>query len=236
MTAMRPPPTRAVLLDALGTLVRLEPPAPRLQAELARLGHQVDPDLAERAFAAEIAYYLEHHTEAFDPSSLAELRNRCAAVIRDVLGVPELDHAGARRAMLDSIRFAPYPDAGPALGELRARGLRLVVASNWDCSLPHVLDGAGLGGLLDGVVTSAATGARKPDPALFVAALRLAGCEAGEALHVGDSPVNDVDGARSAGIRAVLLSRDGSAAPPTGVEAIASLAELPRRAGAAPVT
>ena len=84
------------------------------------------------------------------------------------------------------------------------------------------------------MVTSAAAGAPKPDPALFVAALRLAGCAAGEALHVGDSPVNDVDAARSAGIRAVLLSRDGSAAPPTGVEAIASLAELPRRAGAAP--
>jgi putative hydrolase of the HAD superfamily len=220
------PPIRAVLLDSLGTLLRLEPPAPRLRAELARRGFEVDAELAERAFAAEIAYYVEHHSEGRDRSSLAELRNRCAAVLHDVLAVPGLPIATAREAMLDSIRFEPYDDAAPALRELRRRGLRLVVASNWDCSLRAVLERAGLAVLVDGVAGSAEVGARKPDRALFEAALRLARCAAGEAVHVGDSPVNDVDGARAAGIRPVLVDRDGRGERPPEVPVVAGLGEL----------
>lgn len=219
-------PTRAVLLDSLGTLVRLDPPAPRLRAQLADLGFEVDPAQAERAFAAEIAYYVEHHTEGRDASSLAELRNRCAAVLHDALGVPGLPIATAREAMLASIRFDPYPDAAPALGELRGRGLRLVVASNWDCSLPEVLERAGLARLVDGVASSAEAGARKPDARLFYAALRLAGCDAGEAVHAGDSLANDVDGALAAGIRPVLVDRDGRGDRRDGVPVVAGLDEL----------
>jgi putative hydrolase of the HAD superfamily len=128
--------------------------------------------------------------------------------------------------MLDAIRFHAFPDAAPALRELRARGLRLVVASNWDCSLPQVLEQAGLADLVDGVVASALVGADKPAPELFAAALELAGCDASEAVHVGDSPANDVAGAAAAGIRPVLLQRDGTRAP-GGPTTIASLAELP---------
>ncbi|MEA2367714.1 MAG: hypothetical protein QOH38_432 [Thermoleophilaceae bacterium] len=218
--------TRAVLLDALGTLVRLEPPAPRLRAELAARGFDVGAEAAERAFAAEIAYYLEHHTEGRDASTLAELRNRCAAVLADALGVPALPVAEAREAMLAAIRFEPFADAAPALRELRVRGLRLVVASNWDCSLPEVLERAGLAALVDGVVSSAQAGARKPNPRLFEAALAAAGCGPDEAVHAGDSLDNDVAGAIAAGIRPVLVDRDGTGEPPAGVPVIARLGEL----------
>jgi putative hydrolase of the HAD superfamily len=220
------PTTRAVLLDALGTLVRLLPPAPRLVAELRRRGFVVDAAIAERAFAAEIAYYVEHHTEGRDPSSLAELRNRCAAVLHNALAIPGLPVADARAAMLAALRFEPYPDAAPGLRRLRARGLRLVVVSNWDVSLSDVLDGAGLAPLVDGVVSSAAAGARKPDPAIFDAALEAAGCAAGEAVHAGDSVENDVAGARGAGLRAVLVDRSGRADAPRDVEVVAGLGEL----------
>ena len=48
----------AVFLDALGTLVRLESPTPRLQASLrARVGLDVDEDLASAAMRAEMRYY-----------------------------------------------------------------------------------------------------------------------------------------------------------------------------------
>jgi putative hydrolase of the HAD superfamily len=217
---------KAVLLDALGTLLRLRPPAPRLREALGRLGFEVGADAAERAFAAEIAYYLEHHAEGRDASTLAELRNRCAAVLHDSLAVPELPLPVAREAMLESIRFEPYPDSAPALRELRERGLALVVVSNWDCSLRDVLARAGLGPLLDGVVTSAEAGARKPAPALFEAALRVAGCDAADALHAGDSLAHDVEGARAAGIRAVLVDRGGAAEAPPDVQVIARLEDL----------
>ena len=217
--------TRAVLLDALGTLVELQPPAPRLRARLAEAGFEVSDEQAATAFGAEIAYYLGHHMEGSDRERLDDLRDRCATAMMEALDLPELDHAAARRAMLGSLEFVPYADVVPALRELRSRGLRLVVASNWDCSLPDWLGPAGLLDLVDGVVTSAVVGHPKPQPAVFRRALELARVEAGEALHVGDSRENDLEGARAAGIRAVLLARGGE--PPAGVEAIRSLAELP---------
>lgn len=212
----------AVLLDSFGTLVSMEPPGPRLAA---RLGIGLAP--AEAAFRAEIAYYVAHHVEGNDARSLDELRDRCAEAMRQALGDSALDLATVRAAMLDSIRFHPYPDAAPALRSLRARGLRLVVASNWDCSLPQVLEEAGLGSLLDGVVSSASVGAGKPSPALFEAALGLAGVPAELALHVGDSPEKDVAGASAAGIRAVLIDRGGEHAGPAGaVTRVRSLSDL----------
>ena len=95
-----------------------------------------------------------------------------------------------------------------------------MVVSNWDCSLPGVLEDAGLLGLVDAVVSSAEAGAAKPDPAPFRRGLELVGASPGECLHVGDSQRNDVDGARAAGVEAVLLARDGGGD-------IQSLRELP---------
>lgn len=214
-----------VLLDALGTLVWLEPPAPRLRRLLAEQGHDVSEERAAAAFAAEISYYLDHHLEGSDPAALDELRDRCARIVADVLDLPALDHAEARRAMLGALSFEPYPEVAGVLRELRVRGHALVVVSNWDCSLPGWLEGAGLRDLLDDVVSSAAVGAAKPDPAIFAAALERAGARPEDAVHVGDSLERDVAGARAAGIRPVLLYRDGG--PPGGVEAIGTLSELP---------
>lgn len=215
---------RAVLLDSFGTLVSMDPPAPRLASALG-----VSEEAAVAAFRAEISYYLDHHVEGRDAASLDDLRDRCARVLREALGEEgaSIGAAEARAAMLDAIRFRPHPDAAPALRTLRARGLRLVVASNWDCSLAGVLEQAGLAPLVDGVVASAEVGADKPAPAVFEEALALAGCDAAEAMHVGDSPSKDVAGALAAGIRPVLIARDGAAAPDPSVTTIASLEELP---------
>jgi putative hydrolase of the HAD superfamily len=198
----------------------MEPPAPRLASALG-----VGLEEAEAAFAAEISYYVEHHVEGRDAASLSALRDRCAAVIRDSLELQSVPLERVRHAMLDAIRFSAYPDAPPALRELRARGVRLVVASNWDCSLPEVLSQAGLASLVDGVVSSAVVGAAKPDPALFDAALALAACPPANAVHVGDSLSKDVEGAARAGVAAVLLDRDGDGAD--APVRITSLAELP---------
>src|SRR5262249_3711164 len=112
-------------------------------------------------------------------------------------------------------------DAAPVLAALRHRGLRLVVVSNWDCSLPEALELVGLRSAVDEVVTSAVVGAAKPGARIFAAALAPAGCGAAEAVHVGDSQENDVEGAHAAGIRALLLDRSGSAGD------LDSLARLP---------
>jgi putative hydrolase of the HAD superfamily len=194
--------TRAVFLDALGTLVELEPPWVSLRD---RVPAEVSDERLEGALRAEMAYYRDHAQEGRDEASLADLRERCAAIVSDKLGVEiTVDQ------LVDAIRFDAYPDAIPALRELRDRGLRLVSVSNWDYALPRVLERCGLDGLLDGAVTSAGAGARKPNPAIFGPALELAGCAPDEALHVGDMAEEDVQGARAAGIRPLLLDRDGN--------------------------
>jgi FMN phosphatase YigB (HAD superfamily) len=214
-----------VFLDALGTLVELSPPAPRLVALLRERGFEVGDEQAAGAFAAEISYYLEHHLEGADRTSLDRLRDRCADVLRSELDLPELDRAEARSAMLGALRFEAFPEALEVLALLRGRGHCLFIVSNWDCSLPSWLAHTGLLELVAGVVTSAEAGSAKPDPGIFEHALELAGARADGTVHVGDSIGNDIAGARAAGIRGVLV-RHGGPVPPE-VESIATLAELP---------
>jgi putative hydrolase of the HAD superfamily len=225
------PDVRAVLLDGLGTLLALAPPWPALARQL-RVEHglRLSEADAERAFAAEIAYYRAHHLEGRDAATLEDLRRRCAEVLRAALPVAvagELSLAQLTAAMLGSLRFSAYPDARATLAVLRERGLALVVVSNWDISLSAVLVETGLAGALDGVLTSAAVGEPKPAVAIFEAALELAGVMPEQAVHVGDSLAQDVRGARAAGVAPVLLRRNSEGPPPPPeVPAIASLAEL----------
>jgi putative hydrolase of the HAD superfamily len=196
--------TKAVLLDALGTLVRLEPPAPRLREALARRGVEVSEEVAATAMRAEIAYYRANLHRGRDAASLARLRADSAAAMAPHL--PAAD--GLLDVLMEAIRFTAFEEVPDVLAELRGRGMRLVVVSNWDVSLHEVLAATGLEAHVDGAVSSAEAGAAKPDPAIFELALRLAGVAASEALHVGDTAEEDVAGARAAGIRAVLLRRD----------------------------
>jgi putative hydrolase of the HAD superfamily len=215
-------PTRAVLLDALGTLLTFDPPAPHLRAALREQGVEVSDEVAAAAIKAEIAYYRAHLHEGRDTAALADLRRRCAAAMEPVLGFdPGVE------TLLAALRFRAYPDVAPALRELRDDGLRLVVVSNWDASLHERLEETGLASLIDGAIASAELGHAKPDGAIFAHALELAGAPAAAALHAGDSPDADVEGALAAGLRAVLVARDGAPVAPARVPVISSLAELP---------
>jgi len=192
--------TRAVLLDALGTLVDLEPPWVHLAESL---GIEDAAEVAP-AVRTEMDFYREHSHEGRDAESLQALRVRCA----DILSW-ELDREVPLETMLAAFRFRAFDDARPALDELRKAGMRLVCVSNWDISLSEVLETCGLANAIDGTVTSAGSGHRKPDPGIFAQALEIAGCGADGALHVGDTVAEDIAGADAAGIRALHLDRSG---------------------------
>lgn len=224
---------RALLLDALGTLVELEPPVEPLRRELReRFGVELSGAEAGAALRAEIAFYRVHHDEASDYERLADLRRRAAAALRDALpegAARELPLPELTDALLAALGFRPFPEVSEVLAAARERGARLVVVSNWDVSLHDVLDATGLAPLLDGVVTSAELGCSKPARAIFARGLELAGVGAGEAIHVGDSVEHDVAGALVAGVEPLLLVRDGTepdGAPPPGVRTIATLRPL----------
>jgi putative hydrolase of the HAD superfamily len=216
--------TRAILLDALGTLVELPDPAGALVEELDARGAHLRPAEAKWAIGAEIAFYRAHLHHARNAEALADLRERCTDVLRTALPAHARDVPDLAGALLGALRFRPYPEVPEVLAAWRERGLRLVVVSNWDVSLHEVLERTGLAPLVDGALDSASFGAAKPDPSIFAAGLELAGVPADEALHVGDDLEADVAGARGVGIEPVLIDRKGAGAP--GVRAVRSLDEL----------
>lgn len=228
-----------MLFDALGTLVSLESPWPLLAGTLAsRYGIDISQDEAREAMRTEMTYYLEHHTKGRDPASLAELRARCASILGEALPqvAGRLNQEELTDVLLESLRFVPFPDAATSLGSLRALGIRTAVVSNWDCSLGGLLGGLGLGGLLDGVVTSAEAGFRKPDPRIFDSALEVVGCGPERAIFVGDSVDIDVAGGRAAGIRSVLIDRTSSSPQePADVERIFTLDDVPALMSGSPI-
>jgi putative hydrolase of the HAD superfamily len=196
---------RAVLFDAFGTLIELDRPAQRLRAALrARLGIDIPEQRAQAAMRAEIAHYAAGCRWAADRTSLERLRGECAAVMMGELELDACDDT-ARSLLGDAVRFRAYPDAPPALRAAAGHGLATAVVSNADCSLGEALREAGLE--VGEVVDSATSGSAKPDPAIFLEALRRLGVGPGEALHVGDTPELDAAGARAAGIDVVIVDR-----------------------------
>lgn len=224
---------RAVSFDALGTLLELEPLAPRLQRELERrFGRRLDAERVARAAAAEIAFYRAHHLVARDCRSLEKLRENCARVVLEALpelrrgAVPAQRRVGTvREALLAAISFRLAPDAVATVQALRTLGLRVGVTSNWDCDLQRVLGELGLREFFDVVVVSAEEGVAKPDRRLFEVAHERLGVRPDEALHVGDDPFADLAGARLAAWSALLIDRDGRY--PECLAAIRTLAQLP---------
>jgi putative hydrolase of the HAD superfamily len=105
-------------------------------------------------------------------------------------------------------RVRPYADVSAALQRLRGR-YRLVAVTNGNAEVHETP----LRDVFHRSLTAAEAGAAKPDPALFELAMRWAGAEPAETLHVGDDPVRDVEAARRVGIDAVWINRDGQRWP-----------------------
>ncbi|MHB1340533.1 MAG: HAD family hydrolase [Coriobacteriia bacterium] len=145
------------------------------------------------------------------------------------LGI-EADASALARRVYDEFgrpdRWAVHADVTPAMERLRSRGLAIGVISNWDRRLSGLLDGLGLGSLVDTVVSSADVGLRKPDPRIFELACERLGVQPAESAHVGDHYYADVLGARTAGMLAVFVSRFGDALPAVGPVPIKDFAHI----------
>lgn len=103
-----------------------------------------------------------------------------------------------------------HDDVLPTLEVLATRGFKLAVVSNWDDRLRPLLRNLHLDQFFQTVAVSGELGTHKPSPAIFQRALAGLDVRSGEALHVGDSLLEDVEGARLAGLHALLLRRGES--------------------------
>jgi REG-2-like HAD superfamily hydrolase len=114
-----------------------------------------------------------------------------------------------REAFRDPASWQVFDDVVPVLSALRRSGARQAVVSNWDSSLPALLDRLHLSSWFDAILVSHLEGMEKPRPELFLRAVERLSGTPGEALHVGDVPELDEAGARAAGIASVIVDRRG---------------------------
>jgi putative hydrolase of the HAD superfamily len=199
---------RAVLFDVDFTLCR---PGPELSAEsYARMAerHGVTLDVSRYEEAREAAALnLKRHPELLHDDTIwhrfteeiflgmggpEEIASECATEIEQGWEVSE--------------NFELFEDALPVLDELRAAQLRIGLVSNGIRDLSefvahHRLD-------VDAVVDSRTHGRVKPHPTIFQAALDRLGIGAADAVMVGDSLEEDIEGARALGMRAILIDRE----------------------------
>ena len=215
--------TRAVIFDVDFTLAK---PGPDLGPEgYRRLGERHGLDLDPRRYAeARIAALvdLERHPELdHDEEIWIRFTQR---IIEGMGGVGDTYAAACEMegAWVHAHHFELYEDALPALEAVRSRGLAVGLLSNSARDLDEFVAHHRL--TVDAVLTSRAHGKTKPHETIFRRMLQLLDVEPAEALMVGDTVEDDVEGARAVGMRAVLVDREGRY---PGLESIADLRELP---------
>lgn len=210
--------TAAVTLDATGTLLTCPDLGGEYARVLARHGFDLDAETLGALIPTvwrELACSAHPGRDRFrtHPGGARGFWRAFVERVTSLAGAP----APSRFAVAELYeRFATaapwrvYDDVRPALEALAAAGLRLAVISNWDDRLPRVLRALDLASAFDAIVVSHEVGVEKPHAAIFEAAVERLGVAPQEAVHVGDSQVEDVEGARAAGLRALWLERAGA--------------------------
>lgn len=226
---------RAILFDAGATLVHPDPPVEAVYSrEFAADGARFTEEDLGRALTR--AWEEVHAKDADDryggvrgePGFWQTFLNR----VRSLLDGGAVSPAAFERLakhFRSPAAWAIYDDVVPTLEELARRGLRMAVVSNWDSYLPTLLAALGLDRFFAVIAVSAIEEVGKPDPEIFHRACRRLEVEPSEALHVGDSISEDFEGARSAGLAALLLDRRDAC--PEIADRILSLAQIPERLG-----
>jgi ribulose-1,5-bisphosphate 5-phosphatase len=199
---------RAVLFDVDFTLVK---PGPDLGPEGyrflgRRFGLDLDPSRYAEARAAAVEAVERHPELDHDEEVWVLFTER---IIRGMGGDSDRAYECAvemTRAWEHAENFELFEDTLPVLAELREHDLKIGLVSNTGRDLPafvahHALD-------VDVAVGSASHGKTKPHPAIFQSALEQLEVVPEEAAMVGDSPEDDIDGARALGMRAFLVDRD----------------------------
>jgi putative hydrolase of the HAD superfamily len=214
---------RVITLDFWGTLL-LDPPGSdnrykvrRLRdfdTILARAGVRVSTAALERAYEVSASYLGRVWASHRDVPVQEHIRAIVGALDRDL---PARLSPDVLAALVDAyarpmLLVPPAVDDGAldAMRKLSAAGYTLAVVSNTmrtpGATLRRVLERYGLLACFAHTAFSDELGVRKPDPAIFHAVLRALGAVPGEAIHVGDDPVLDVQGARAAGMRVVQVT------------------------------
>lgn len=224
-----PPRPEVLFLDAGNTVVFLDHGV--VSEVLAGHGEDADPDALRAAEGRAKRHYeqlLERGGSHEDGWGVLVCRMLVEAGIR-----PErADWLTARlRAVHDEHNlWRRVPEGLPeALERARVLGMRLAVISNSEGKLDALFRHLGLDRYFETVVDSALEGVSKPAPEIFHRAVRRMATRADRSCYVGDIPRVDVDGARGAGMHAILIDPFQFYADYTDAPRVTSVAELIER-------
>jgi HAD superfamily hydrolase (TIGR01662 family) len=220
---------RAVLFDVDFTLAKpgplLGPDGYRREGE--RFGLRLAPERYADARAAAVED-LRHHPELEHDE---EIWVRFTEDIVRGMGGEGPHVATVARAITEGWRrsenFELYEDALPVLATLRRNALKIGLVSNTSRDLDAFVRHFQLD--VDAWIASGTHGKVKPSPSIFRAALELLDVEPESAVMVGDSPLDDIEGARRLGMRGILLDREGR--HPDIPDALPTLLDLPAALG-----
>ena len=223
--------TRAVFFDVDFTLIY---PGPAFQGEgyrafCARYGMKVEP----QRFAAAVnsaSHILDREQDAvYDPQIFIDYTAHIITHMGGTGDAVETCAAEIYQEWAACQHFLLYDDVAVTLQDLAERDLQLGLISNSHRCLESFQEHFELDGLIDVAISSSQHGYMKPHPSIFEAALKLAGVAASEAVMVGDSLTQDIEGARRVGMKGVLVRRSEAAGETVvgEVPVIRSLAELP---------
>jgi FMN hydrolase / 5-amino-6-(5-phospho-D-ribitylamino)uracil phosphatase len=202
---------RAITLDLDDTLWEIAPVIRRAEAELWQWLAQNYPRIPQRVTQEQLAeiramVVAEHPDRGHDFRFLRKQALTRVALMSGYsadLVEPAFDVFDVAR---NQVEF--FPDVLPVLEALTSH-YRLVALTNGNASLQRI----GVRHLFHDVVTAVEAGAAKPARPIFEEAVRRAGVNREQILHVGDHPENDVEGARSAGLRSAWMNRNGNTWP-----------------------
>ena len=226
---------KAVFFDMYGTLAGFRPSRFEVQSEAcARFGIEVTPEGITAGYALADAFMAKQNTVSpvrlLSPADKDKFFAEYERLVLRGAGVDVTTERALevwRAVGRMKYGFAAFDDVVPVLDGLAERGLVVGMITNIDGDGAGLAASIGLTGRLDVIVTSGEVRAEKPSRRIFDVALRRAGVEAGDAVHVGDQPATDIDGALGAGLAAVLIDRDGNHPGFRRCPRIVSLFELP---------
>lgn len=225
---------KAVFFDLYQTLITYDPPREELVARTLReLGIERDPAIFRRPLVtADEFIYEEIARLPLSQRSQEEkvsLYTQHQSIVLKEAGI-EADRKLAMsllgKMQQYSMNLVLFNDVATALDELKRRGLVLGLISNVEQEMNDTFTRLKLDSWLDIIVTSLDAGTGKPQPEIFLEALKRADVAASEALYVGDQYRVDILGARSAGIKGILIDRTGYHQDITDCPRIGSLREL----------
>jgi HAD superfamily hydrolase (TIGR01549 family) len=191
-----------------------------------RYGLSLDPARHDSARLAALQT-LERHPELDHDEELWVLFTERIIVGMGGTGNTHAAAVEMTRAWEEASHFELYPDVAGAFDELRAHELRIGLLSNTARDLDAFVAHHGL--VVDALLTSRVHGKTKPHETIFREVLSRLGVGPAEAVMVGDSVEDDVEGAQAAGMRALLVDRDRRY--PSHPERLDSLAGLPAALG-----